>query len=143
MNKNGAFMYFAACIAFILATLFVSADSTFAQKANDNQTNEPIEEIVKIEAAVERRIVGRPNELGARTEVLELRRQVSFADLDLREEENVVELKSRVADTAKESCEELADRHPIPAWGASDIRRCIAEAVEGANADVEEIVAAL
>lgn len=143
MNKTCLFKYCATFTTFFLAGIFISVNPTLAQEANDDQTREVIEEVVKIEALVERRLVGRPNALGARTEILELKRQVSFADLDLSKHADVIELKSRIEDTAKEACEELAEMYPIPLWDKADFRRCITGAIESANDDLDTMTAAL
>ena len=102
-----------------------------------------IEEVVKIETALDRRLVGRQDEFGARTKIFELKRQVNFADLDLSSGTDVIELKSRIESTAMETCAELAEMRPIPLWEKADHQRCIKEAIERANDKLELIVAAL
>ena len=143
MNKSQFFIYCATFTAFVLAGIFFSVNPTLAQEANDDQTAEAIEEVVKIEAKVERRYVGHPNALGARTEILELKRQVFFADLDLSKNTDVIELKNRIENTANEACEELAEMHPIPVWDKADFRRCVAEAIESGNDDLDTMTAGL
>ena len=143
MNKNRFFIYCTTFTAFVVAGFFAGVDPAFAQEANEDQTREVIEEVVKIEAQIERRFVGPTNALGARTEIFELKRQVSFAGLDLSQDADVIELKSRIEDTAKELCEELAEMRPIPPWDKTDFRHCITGAIESANDDLDTMAAAL
>jgi UrcA family protein len=143
MNKSRCFIYCATFTAFVLAGFFVIVDSAVAQEANDDQTSEVIEEIVKIEARIERRFVGRPNELGARTVNLEIKQGVSFADLDLSKYADVIEIKSRIESTATESCESLAEKYPILLSDPDDHQRCITEAIESTHDELETIIAAL
>jgi len=149
MNKIRFFIYCATFTAFVGVGLFISVDSAVAQEVNDDQTSEVIEEVVKIgkvvkiEAAFDRRLVGRQDEFGARTEIIELKQQVSFADLDLSKDTDVIKLKSRIEYTAKEACAELAEMRPIPLWDKAEHQRCITGAIESANDDLETITAAL
>ena len=88
MNKIRCFVYCTTFSAFVLAScrervFLASVDPAVAQEANDDQTSEVIEEVFKIDATKERRFVRRPNELGARTKIFKIKRQVSVADLDL------------------------------------------------------------
>lgn len=143
MTRIRSFICRATLTAFVAVGYFIGADSAVAQEAKDDQTGEVIEEIVKFEAALDRRLVGRQNEFGARTKLFELKRQVNLADLDLSLDTDVIKLKSRIESTAKEACAELAEIRPIPLWGKADHRRCVTEAIESANDELELIVAAL
>ena len=143
MNKIRCFVYCTTFSAFVLAGFLVSVDPAVAQEANDDQTSEVIEEVFKIDATKERRFVRRPNELGARTKVFRIKRQVSVADLDLGNDADVIELNSRIENTATELCEELAEKHPTPVWDRGDLRRCIVEAIESTQDELETITAAL
>ena len=122
---------------------FIGGYSAVAQEANDDQTSQVMEEVVKIETALDRRQIGRQNEFGSRTKLFELERRVSFADLDLSADTDVIKLKSRIESTAKLACAELAEIRPIPLWDKAEHRRCITEAIERANDELEMIVAAL
>jgi UrcA family protein len=143
MNRIRSFIYHATFTALVAVGCFIGADSAIAQEANDDQTSEVMEEVVKFEAALDRRLVGRQNEFGARTKLFELKRQVKLADLDLSADTDVIKLKNRIESTAKEACAELAEIRPIPLWAKADHQRCITEAIESANDELELIVAAL
>ena len=143
MNMSRIFRYCATLTGFVLAGFLVSANPTFAQEANDEQTAEVIEEVVKMEAQIERHFVGHRSALGTRTEVLEIRQAVSFADLDLSKGTDVTKLNARIKGAAEELCDEIADRHPIPVWGKDDLRRCVRDAIESTDDELEAIIAAL
>jgi UrcA family protein len=143
MNNIRCFTYCTTFTAFVLTGFFVMVGSSVAQEANDDQTSEVIEEVVKIEARLERRFVGRPNELGVRTEAFEIKQAVSFADLDLGKYADVIELKSRIENVATESCAMLAEEYPIPLWERGDLRHCITEAIESTDDELEAIIASL
>jgi UrcA family protein len=129
--------------ALALAALVMAPNSAFAQQASEDQALEAVEEIVKVEVLVTSRFEGRPNELGARTEVFEVRRAVSFADLDLRLAADVDELDRRIESTAQEACETLEERHPLPMWRKGDRQRCIREAIESTDQELETIFAGM
>ncbi len=129
--------------ALALAAFVVAPGSAFAQQAGKERASEAIEEVVKVEVVVTSRLVGRPNELGARIEVFELRQTVNFADLDLRLAADVDELDRRIENTAKEACEMLAEKHPIPLWDRADRQRCVKEAIASTDQELEMIFAAI
>jgi UrcA family protein len=72
-------------------------------------------------------------------EVTEVRRSISYADLDLTLQADVVELQGRIDAAAKEVCEELADMFP-------EIRgpepSCIRDAIESAKEEMQKAIAA-
>ena len=141
MNKIRFFQYFATITAFVFAAFIVNTGPAIAQEANSDSTGEVIEEIVKMEALIERRMTGHRSAIGARTEVIELRRSVSFADLDLSKVADLAEFNSRIENTAKESCEKLARMFPLPISGPDDMRRCIREAIASTEDKLETVVA--
>jgi len=129
--------------AFVLAAFVMVPSSAFTQQVSEDQAVEVIEEIVKVEVLVTSRFVGRPNDLGARTEVYELKKTVSFADLDLRKEADVGELEKRIENTAKESCKTLSKKYPILLSDPADHRRCVREAIESTDSKLETVFAAI
>lgn len=141
MYKIRFFKYFATFTAFVFAAFIVNTGPAIAQEVKSDSTGEVIEEIVKMEALIERRLTGRPSDVGARIEVIELRRSVSFADLDLSKVKDLAEFNSRIENTAKESCEKLAKMFPIPVSGHSDIQRCIREAIASTQDKLETVIA--
>ncbi len=129
--------------ALVLAAFAMAPDSTLAQQVSEDQAPEAVEEIVKVEVLVTSRFEGRPNELGARTEVFELRRTVSIADLDLRLAADVDELDRRIESTAKEACETLNEKRPIPKWDKYDLQRCVEDAIESTDQELQTIFAGM
>ena len=142
MNKSRFFIYCAAFTVLVLAVFVINTDLAIAQQANDDQDRAVIEEIVKIEAKIDRNLVGPPNASGARTEIFEIRQEVSFADLDLRKVADVTELQRRIENTAKELCETLRERYPLLMSGGAEIPRCIREAIKSTDDDLETVVSA-
>jgi len=137
MNRSRFFTCCTRFTALAVTGLIANAGAVMAQQASDDQTGQAIEEIVKVEAQLQHRFDGPPSATGSRTEIFELKRQVSFADLDLRKAADVAALKKRIEVTAKESCEELARINPMPAWNSADIQRCARKAVASANDGLE------
>ena len=136
MNPRLTFSFVPAALLALAATgLFVKIDPAIAQ-----QGAEPMEEIV-VEAPIVRRQVGR-SAAGAKIEVIELRRRLSYADLDLSKDADVTELKTRIETTAKESCEQLSDMFPLNPSDRSEIHRCTNQAVNGAEEQVQTAIAA-
>lgn len=100
-----------------------------------------MEEVVVIAPRVVRRERVDRTTGGGTVERVTLTRRVSYADLDLRMNADVMELERRVAGMAVEACEQLAEAHPMldPEPSHED---CIEEATEGAMERVREAVAA-
>ena len=95
-----------------------------------------------VTAPTERRMVGR-TAAGARVEIIELRRRVSYANLDLTKHADVTELKARIETVAKESCEKLDEMFPfIEPTGRDEIRRCTKRAINGTEAELQATIAA-
>ena len=136
MMKQNFFVYCAATAALVASGLTIAFDSAKAQQASEEQTSDVIEEIVEVESPIERERVG---PTGMTIEIIGLRRQVSFADLDLSKHADVTELERRVETTAKESCEKLEDMYPLPRnpSRSADIRRCTKKAIEGAAEEIQ------
>ena len=143
MKGTCSFMHSLTFTAFVLAAFVMVPSSAFTQQVSEDQAVEVIEEVVKVEVLVTSRFVGRPNDLGARTEVYELKKTVSFADLDLRKEADVGELEKRIENTAKESCKTLSEKHPISLPYKADHWRCVREAIESTDGEMETVFAAI
>lgn len=102
-----------------------------------------IEEIVVVRAPIERRTVepagpGRP-----KTEVIELSRQVSFADLDLTRHADVVTLEQRIERTAEQACERLNEMFPVTREDRQGTARCVKEAVAMAETQLQAAIEAV
>lgn len=102
-----------------------------ANHAALGQTEKKMEEIVVLSAPrTIKTVVGRSSSTGAPIENIELRRQVSYADLDLAEEADVETLDKRIRETARESCKQLSNLYPT---GEPDEFECIKLAIRGAK----------
>ncbi len=137
MNPRLTFTFGSGTLLALAATALVfKTDPAIAQ-----QVAEAMEEIV-VEAPIVRRQVGR-SAAGAKIEVIELRRRLSYADLDLSKDVDVTELKTRIETTAKESCEKLDDMFPFAEpTGGQGIRSCTDKAVAGTEEQVQAAIAA-
>ena len=136
MNPRLTFSFVSPALLALAATgLFIKTDPAIAQ-----QVAEAMEEIV-VEAPIVRRQVGR-SAAGAKIEVIELRRRLSYADLDLSKYADVTELKTRIDTTAKESCEQLSEMFPLSPSDRGEIHRCTNQAVNGAEEQVQAAIAA-
>lgn len=97
-------------------------------------------EVIVTERPVTRRQDGRTTR-GFSIEVIELKRRVSYADLDLSRQADVTVFESRIETAAKRSCEELALRHSIELMDRSAITRCTNEAVNRSVKQVQSAIA--
>ena len=101
------------------------------------QKSEEVVEVIVVETPV---VVTRDVRTGREQfEVSEIRRSVSYSDLDLTLHKDVAELKGRIETAAQEVCKKLADenpqlRNPDPT--------CIRNAVDSATEKMDVIVAA-
>ena len=137
MNPKLTFSFVsAALLALAVTALVFKTDPAIAQQAAE----EVIEEIV-VQAPIVRRQVGR-TAIGAKIEVIELRRRVSYADLDLSKDADVTALKARIETTAKESCEQLSDMFPFDPSDRREIQSCTNQAVDGTEKQVQAAIAA-
>ena len=99
------------------------------------------EEVIVAEGPVTSRQVGRTKR-GFPIESTELKRRVSYADLDLSKEADVTVFELRVETAARRSCEKLAHRHSVELTGGWTITRCINEAVDRSGEQVQAAIAA-
>ncbi len=76
------------------------------------------------------------------SEFIELKRQVSFADLDLADYADVVELEARIEAVAKNSCHMLSEMFPFDGSGKMEIHRCQKRAIASALEQKELAIAA-
>ncbi len=100
-----------------------------------------MEEVVVIEAPIVRKWTER-GRYGGKVEVIELRRRVSYADLDLAKHADVTTLETRIEDTAKESCETLSDMFPLDPMDKTELRSCTKKAVNGTKEQVKAAIKA-
>jgi UrcA family protein len=95
-------------------------------------------EIVTVEAA-QVITVGRSGTTGAPIKEITIKSQVSYADLDLTTDAGAKELEKRIRDTASSTCNDI--RVDFPADG-STVAKCIKDAVDGAMAQANTVIAA-
>ncbi len=100
-----------------------------------------MEEVVVIEAPIVRKWTER-GRYGGKVEVIELRRRVSYADLDLAKHADVTTLETRIEDTAKESCKTLSGMFPLDPMDKTELRSCTKKAVNGTKEQVKAAIKA-
>ena len=100
-----------------------------------------IEEIVVVRAPIERRTIDTAGPGRPQTEVIELSRQVSFADLDLARHKDVEQLRGRIQKTAEQACERLNQMFPVTREGVQGTARCVKRAVADAEKQLEAAIA--
>jgi UrcA family protein len=104
--------------------LFLAADLAVAQEFT--------EEVV-VRTKIDRTGIKSSFGAGATTEIIELNRYVSFADLDLGKKEDADKLDARVEAIAKESCQKLSDMFPLNRSDIMEVDLCVKRAITGAN----------
>lgn len=135
MNPRLTFSFVSTAILTLAATgLVLKADPAVAQ-----EVSEAIDEVV-VEAPITVHQVGRASATGAKVELIELKRRVSYADLDLSKHADVIELENRVDTAAKESCEKLTTMYPLDS--AAEGQRCIEKAINSAEKQVKAAIVA-
>ena len=121
--------------------LLLRADVVVAQEAAEKNAGSAIEEVV-VEAPVVRRKVSATSPTGYTTETIQLKRQVSYADLDLTEEGDVKILEERINTTAKEACQALDDMLDRDQQDETAVFRCTKQAIKDTRQEFEAVVAA-
>ena len=134
MNPRIKFSFVSAIFLAVAATglVFITGPAV-AQQASE------VMEVVVTEAPITVRQVGQTN-FGAKIELFEIKRRVSYADLDLSNRADVIELKARVETVSKESCEELSTMYPLDS--VTEKRRCIKKAISSAEEQVQAAIVA-
>ena len=134
MNPRIKFSFVSAIFLAVAATglVFITGPAV-AQQASE------VMEVVVTEAPITVTQVGQTI-FGAKIELTELKRRVSYADLDLSNHADVIELKARVETVSKESCEELSTMYPLDS--VTEKRRCIKKAISSAEEQVQAAIVA-
>ena len=128
--------------ALLVATgLLTWTGAAAAQETGEKEVSGAIEEVV-VEAPVVSRKVAATSPTGYTTEMIQLRRQVTFADLDLTDESDVKVLEERIETTAREACQALDDMLDRDKQDQTDVFRSTKQAVKGAKEEFEAVVAA-
>jgi len=127
--------YRAAAVALLASGLSMTAATAPAQ-----QSSEPLEEIVILEAPAVIRYPEAKSPVGSPYEAVELTRRVSYADLDLSQSSDVKALENRVDVTAKETCRDLSEMF-APYMTTDQTNTCVRRAVADAMDQVDSAVA--
>jgi UrcA family protein len=122
-----------------IAGLSLAATPVAAQ-----EETEILEKLVVVQApiAFKRKSENRASHPVIPSEIVELKRPVSFADLDLADSADVMELDTRIKATAEDACEMLAEMFPFDATGKAEIHRCMKRAIASALDQKERAIAA-
>ena len=118
-------------VSFVLLAatgLVFRADVAFAQEAAQKKAGAAMEEVI-VEAPVVRRKVSATSPTGYTAETIQLKRQVSYADLDLTKESDVKTFEERIETTAREACEALDDMLDRGQQNSTDVFRCTKQAM--------------
>ena len=119
--------------ALLVATgLLTWTGAAAAQETGEKEVSGAIEEVV-VEAPVVSRKVAATSPTGYTTEMIQLRRQVTFADLDLTDESDVKVLEERIETTAREACQALDDMLDREKQDQTDVFRCTKQAIKDAK----------
>ncbi len=143
MKRTRFFIHSIPFTALVLTAFVMVPGSAFTQEANEDEAVAAIEEVVKVESLVTSRLARHPSEFGVWTKVFELKKAVSFADLDLQKESDIDELDKRIEDAAKESCKALSETRRLPLWGDAAHRRCVREAIKSTDDELKTAFAAM
>lgn len=125
----------------VAAGFFVWTTAAVAQETGKAEASSAIEEVV-VEAPVVRRKVAATSPTGYTTEMIHLKRQVTYADLDLTDASDVRELEERIETTAKEACQALDEMLDRDKQDPTDVFRCTKQAIKDAKKDLEAVLAA-
>jgi UrcA family protein len=120
----------AICSALALGLL------TRAEPAMAQQAAGPMEEVTVVAPRLVRHEAGRTSS-GSRVELVSLTRHVSAGDLDLTRHADVLELRKRINDTAREACDYLAEMFPFASAQSPD---CVNKAVDDAMAQAQKAI---
>jgi UrcA family protein len=130
--KNAVTKHLTTSLIIAVTGLFITADLAAAQQLT--------EEIV-VRTKIERNDTTTRLGGGAATEVIELNRYVSFADLDLGNQADEDKLDARIEAVANESCKKLSEMFPLDRSDMIEMDLCVKRAIAGAN-ELKEIAIA-
>lgn len=125
----------------VLATGLVMS---FGVAATPPASNAMEEVIVRAPMTVER-YEAKTNSFSAtiKAEIVELKRPVSAADLDLSKAEDIMVLEQRIEAVAMDSCKKLSDMFPLDRSDRRELNRCTRDAIESAMADKQRLIASV
>jgi UrcA family protein len=94
-------------------------------------------EVVTVEVARSQKVA--QTRYGVPVREITIASSVSYADLDLATPQGATELEKRIRETATSSCKEMDVKFPVEGYGQDE---CIKNAVDGAMAEANKIIAA-
>jgi len=127
----------ATCISLAAAGFAMNIGVAVAKETGDQA-----EEIVVVGAPIQRNRKVERGTYGNDVEVIELMRQVSYADLDLTKYADVKEIESRIEATARESCEQLSEMFRLDMPKKEEVANCTKTAVMEAKEKLRVAIAA-
>jgi UrcA family protein len=134
MNKPGKFK---SSVAATVLPVFLGFFWASSPPALAQQANEEMEEVAVVTVPIEHHYEGRT--VRGPIQVTELKRRVSYADLELSSRADVTTLETRIETIARESCKELSNIAPF--GDRMELRRCIKRAVHGTEDQVQAAMA--
>jgi len=139
--KTCHFLLSRTALAVLATTAFtLNTETVLAQQAAGEQSGSAIKEVV-VEAKTPVHISSKKVDFAGRTEeTLTLERRVSYADLDLSRPGDVLLLKKRIEDNAKQACSDLYSLYP-PTNSDEIPAGCIKHATESANDGLKMAIA--
>jgi UrcA family protein len=130
MNMNRKIAVSAAIRAAVAAAAVLMVGATALAQETEGVT---------VEAVRQSKIVGHTSS-GIPIEEFTLRRKVSYADLDLKQQAGAAELEKRVKETAKSACDELDTLYPLTK-SATEGAACVKKSTDDAMVLVHRAIA--
>lgn len=131
---------FSALSASALAALLIQTNPAFAKQGDPAQRPPAGQEQVTVVAprVVRTTVHGLPDTHGGMGDhdLLTLKQQVSYADLNLARHQDAKTLERRIGDTANEICHQLAYAPPAEPMSAECVHRAMVGAMEEAHAAI-------
>jgi len=124
---------------FVTGTLLLIAA---ASAAAEERSKELDAIVVQAPISIETQVLQNPGDPTMKTEVVELKREVFIGDLDLARHADVVELESRIAQMAKDSCDALSEMFPLSKFSSKELKRCVDEAIKSARKEKDAAIEA-
>jgi len=135
--KKAILVYCATFMSLATAGIFTGIAPAAAQQPGDEA-----EEVVVVGAPIQRNRKVDRGTYGNSVEVIELMRQVSYADLDLTKYADVTEMEARIEATAKESCEQLSEMFRLDMPNKDEVTECTKTAIREAKEKLQLAIAA-
>jgi UrcA family protein len=125
----------------LVACAFALTGTAAAQNSNGQQDKDNQLPQITVQATheVQRKQVGM-SYTGIPIEEVSLSRHVGIRDLDLKTPAGKAELDKRIKAVAKEACNQIQKLYPLEQW-ETDTRTCIDDAVKGAMAQEQTVLA--